>query len=57
MLTGRAKKDKMVMADVRNNWLRAMPPEWHNALLTVGDLQVSSEVADSLKYRYENPVT
>jgi hypothetical protein len=51
------KKDKLVMTDVRDNWLRAMPHEWHSALMTITDLQEAAKVADSLKYWGENPVT
>jgi hypothetical protein len=50
-------KNEMVVADVKDTWLRAMPPEWCNALLTINDLQEAAKVADNLKYWRENPVT
>jgi hypothetical protein len=43
-------------ADIRDCWLRGLPAEWHNTLLTYKDLKHAAELADNLKLWSDNPL-
>lgn len=47
---------QVAQEDIRDAWLRGLPSEWHNTLLTYNSLKDAAEVADNLKLWRENPL-
>lgn len=49
--------NEVVMADVKDTWLRGMPPEWCTSLLTFTSLKEAAKSADVFKLWKDNPLT